>query len=170
MPGTENKKTVCITGSVWSGRRSAPRHMLVKDGFKRPLWFTTDRPVNDAQYRRISTSKFHLANSLGEVLVSTHYGSSFVGVMREDYEEALAAAERGVLIVGPPEIAAALAEALPQSIIFALKDAQMDLSEHLEQTKEQGRLHRIDVDVLAPGAWTEVHRMMLETIENPGGM
>jgi hypothetical protein len=40
----------------------------------------------------------------------------------------------------------------------------MDLSEHLAQAQDNGQLHRIDVDVLAPGAWTEVHNIMAEII------
>jgi len=162
-----NKKTVCITGTVWTGRRNAPRRMLVRDGFIRPRWFTTDRPLTDADYRRISRGRFHLARARDEVLVATRYGNSFVGVLRADYEAALTQSKYGVLIVGPPEIAAALATEIPNALIFALKDVQMDLSAHLEQAQQRGQLHRIDVDVLEPGAWTQVYGYMMDTLGRP---
>jgi hypothetical protein len=87
--------------------------------------------------------------------------------MRDDFETAIAGAKQGVLVVGPPEIAAQLAAALPQARVFSLKDAGMDLSEHLDAAQRTGQLHRIDVDVLAPGAWTEVHRTMADLIGIP---
>jgi hypothetical protein len=76
----------------------------------------------------------------------------------------MAAAKQGVLIVGPPEIAAQVAAVSPRALVFSLKDRGMDLSEHLAQAQDNGQLHRIDVDVLAPGAWTEVHNIMAEII------
>ena len=165
IPST--KKVVCITGSVWTGSRSAPRRMLIKDGFLRPSWFTTDRRLTDADYGHISETEFHLANAEQRVLAYIEYAGSFIGVMREDFESAAATAERGVLIVGPPEIAAQFAAVVPQIIVFALKDVEMQLSKHLEEAKRAGQLHRIDVDVLAPGAWTEVYRSMMAVMGLP---
>lgn len=165
IPGS--KKVVCITGSVWTGSKSAPRRMLVKDGFLRPTWFTTDRRLTDADYRHVSMTEFHLAKAEESVLAQLEYGGSLVGVLREDFESALATAEQGVLIVGPPEIAAQFAVTIPQTTIFALKDVAMDLSEYLDEANRAGQLHRIDVDVLAPGAWTEVYRSMMDVIGLP---
>jgi hypothetical protein len=159
-----DKKLVCITGSVWTGSRSAPRRMLVKDGFRRPNWFTTGRPMSDATYRQISSTQFHLARARKKVVAYLAYRGSYVGVMRDDFETAMAAAKLGVLIVGPPEIAAQIAAAHPQTLVFSLKDKGMDLSEHLAEAQNQGQLHRLDVDVLAPGAWTEVHNIMAEIL------
>lgn len=157
-----NKKIVCITGSVWTGSRSAPRRMLVREGFSRPTWFTTSRRITDANYRRTSTTKFHLANAKKEVLAHTKYGSSFVGIMQKDFDLAMDTSKRGVLIVCPPEIAAQVAAKINEVIIFSLKDVHMDLSKHLEDSNRAGQLHRIDVDALEPGAWMEVSRSMLE--------
>jgi len=162
-----NKKVVCITGSVWTGSRSAPRRMLVKDGFRRPTWFTTGRPMTDAQYRQISATQFHIARAKKNVVAHIEYRGSFIGVMRDDFDAAMASAKQGVLVVGPPEIAAQLAAAIPRVRIFSLKDAGMDLSEHLDAAQRAGQLHRIDVDVLAPGAWTQVHRAMADVIGIP---
>jgi len=162
IPG--NKKVACITGSVWTGRRSAPRHMLVKDGFLRPAWFTTDRKVSDASYTNISSNAFHSANVSQMILAHFEYGGSQVGIMREAFISAMEEAEKGVLVVGPPEMAAQLAASIPQTIIFTLKDLQMELSPHLEEANSKGQLHRIDVDVLEPGAWTEVHSKMLDIL------
>ncbi len=159
-----NKKVVCITGSVWTGRRSAPRHMLVKDGFLRPVWFTTDRKMSDASYTSISINAFHAANASKMILAHFEYGGSQAGIMREAFTSAMEDAEKGVLVVGPPEMAAQLATSIPQTIIFTLKDLSMDLSPHLEEAKSKGQLHRIDVDVLEPGAWTEVHSQMLDIL------
>jgi len=162
-----NKKVVCITGSVWTGSRSAPRRMLVKDGFLRPVWFTTGRPLTDAEYHQISVTRFHLENADSKVLVHTEYGGSFVGVMREDYESAMDNAEQGVLVVGPPEIASQLAAAIPETIIFSFKDPGMDLSEFGDEAYLRGQLHRIDVDVLEPDAWKAVYHSMMDIIGLP---
>lgn len=162
IPG--NKKVVCITGSVWTGSRSAPRRMLVKDGFLRPVWFTTGRPMNDAQYRQISKTQFHLARAKKNVIAHIDYRGSFIGVMRDDFETAMAAAKLGVLVVGPPEIAAQLAAQLPAAMVFTLKDVGMDLSRHLEEAQRSGQLHRVDVDVLAPSAWTKANESIAEII------
>jgi hypothetical protein len=141
--------------------------MLVKDGFRRPTWFTTGRPMTDAQYRQISSTQFHIARAKKNVVAHIEYRGSFIGVMRDDFETAMAAAKEGILIVGPPEIAAQLAATIPQAQVFSLKDAGMDLSDHLDAARQAGQLHRIDVDVLVPGAWTEVHRTMAEIIGIP---
>jgi len=161
------KKIVCITGSVWTGSRSAPRRMLVKDGFLRPTWFTTGRPLTDAQYRQISATQFHLARAKKNVIAYIKYRGSFIGVMRNDFEAAMAAARQGVLVVGPPEIAAQLAAGIPEAKVFSLKGRGMDLSVHLDAAQRSGQLHRVDVDVLAPGAWDEVHNSMAEVIGLP---
>jgi hypothetical protein len=141
--------------------------MLIKDGFLRPTWFTTDRRLTDAEYEYISETEFHLANREHRVLAHIKYAGSFIGVMREAFESAAAKAERGVLIVGPPEIAAQFADAIPRTLVFAFKDVEMHLSEHLDEAQRTGQLHRIDVDVLAPGAWTEVYRAMMDVMGLP---
>ncbi len=167
MQSTSKKRIVCITGSVWTGSRSAPRKLLVKDGFVRPTWFTTGRPMTDANYRQISNTRFHLARARKNVLADIHYRSSFIGVMREDFNSAMDRSQRGVLVVGPPEIAAQVAAQFPLALVFSLKGPGMDLSEHLEAAEQSGQLHRIDVDALAPGAWTDVHTSLAEIIGLP---
>jgi len=162
VPG--NKQVVCVTGSVWTGSRSAPRRLLVQDGFVRPNWFTTGRPLTDANYRQISAARFHLARARKQVLAHMAYRGSFLGVMQGDFEAAMKAGRRGVLVVGPPEIAAQIAARIPQTMVFSLKGADMALSEHLDAAQRAGQVHRVDVDVLAPGAWTDVHLSMLEAI------
>ena len=162
IPG--NKRVVCITGSVWTGSRSAPRYMLVKDGFLRPTWFTTDRKVSDASYTSISINAFHSASANKEILAHFEYGGSRVGIMRQAFTSAMEDAEKGVLVVGPQEMAAQLAVSIPKTIVFALKDLSMDLSPHLEEANSKGQLHRIDVDVFEPGAWTDVHTKMLNIL------
>ena len=162
-----NKKVVCITGSVWTGSRVAPRRMLVKDGFLRPTWFTTGRPLTDAEYRHVSEAQFHLTNAEKNVLAHIEYAGGAVGVMREDFESAMVNAEKGVLVVGPPKIVAQLAATIPQAIIFSFKSAGMELSEYSEAAHRAGQLHRIDVDVLEPGGWITVYRSMMDIIGFP---
>jgi hypothetical protein len=89
-----------------------------------------------------------------------------IGVMRDDFDAAMDRAALGVLVVGPPEIAAQVAAQFPSAQVFALKGPQMELSEHLQTCERSGQLHRIDVDV-APGAWTDVHTSMAEIIGLP---
>jgi hypothetical protein len=165
IPST--KKVVCITGTVWTGSRSAPRRMLVREGFIRPTWFTTSRRITDANYFRTSITNFRLAKAKNNVLAHTRYGGSVVGIMQEFFDDAMNAAKQGVLIVGPPDIAAQVAEKVDQAIVFVLKDVQMGLSAKLDDAVRTGQLHRIDVDVLAPGAWTEVHRTMMDILGLP---
>ena len=167
MQSSISKKIICVTGSVWTGSRSAPRRLLIKDGFVRPMWFTTGRPITDAQYRQISDTQYHLARARKNVLAHIHYRGSFIGVMRNDFDMAMDVAQQGVLVVGPPEIAAQVADQFPHAQVFSLKGPRMDLSRHLEATEKSGQLHRIDVDVLAPGAWTDVHTRMAKIIGLP---
>lgn len=167
MQVPNNKKIVCITGTVWTGSRSAPRRLLVRDGFVRPTWFTTGRPINDARYRQVSEPRYHLAQVRKQVVAHIRYRNNFIGVMRNDFDAAVDRAEQGVLVVGPPEIAAQLATLFPSTVVFALKGLRTDLSRHLEAVQRSGQLHRIDVDVLAPGAWTDVHTVMAEILVLP---
>lgn len=167
MQSPSNNKIVCVTGSVWTGSRSAPRRLLVKDGFVRPTWFTTGRPMTDAHYRQISDTQFHMARAKKNVLAHIRYRGTFIGVMRNDFDTAMDRAEQGVLVVGPPEIAAQVAAQFPQAKVFSLKGPRMEMSDHLEATERSGQLYRIDVDALAPGAWTDVHAAMAEIIGLP---
>ena len=164
---TSNKKVYFITGSVWTGSLVAPRRMLVKDGLLRPTWLTTGRPLKDAEYRHVSVTQFHMTNAEKNVLAHTEYAGGVVGVMREDFETAMVNAGKGVLVVGPPEIAAQLAATIPQAIIFSIKSAGMELSEYSEAAHRADQLHRIDVDVLEPGGWITVYRSMMDVIGLP---
>ncbi len=158
------KKIVCITGTVWTGSRSAPRRKLVKDGYIRPRWFTTGRPLTDAEYKSISSTEYHMARAEDEVAASTEFRGDFIGIMAEDLEDAADSSEVGVLVVGPPEIAAQLAKGFPGTVVFALKDEGMELSPHLAEAGRKGQLHRLDVDVFKPNAWSEVHQIMSDTL------
>ena len=162
VPG--NKNVVCITGNVWSGRSNAPRRLLVKDGFGRPTWFTTGRRVTDAEYYSISSTDFHLHNADKKVLAYLEFGGAFVGILKHEFDAILQASVRGALIVGPQEIAAQVADAIPQTIVFTLKDEMMEVSPLLDDANRRGQLHRVDVDMLAPGAWADVHTFMAEKL------
>lgn len=161
------KKIVCITGTNWTGHRKAPRRLLVRDGFRRPVWFTTDRRYHDAEFRYVSETDFHHRNARKEVHASFHYRGSYMGIFSEEVEIALDASDRGVLIVGPQEIAEQTAEAIPGAIIFALKAREMALSPHLEEAGRRGQLHRIDVDVANPSAWTSVYATISDKLGIP---
>ena len=166
---TNEKIIVCITGSVWTGSRRAPRHMLVKDGFLRPQWFTTYHPVTDAQYRLITPAQYHMACANNEVLAHMKYGSDFVGIMVDDFESTLSHSRRGVLIVGPQEIIAQISQKIPQTVIFTFKDKHMELSPDLAEANQKGQLHRIDVSATQPGAWSKVYKTILEILNlSPG--
>ena len=167
MQSSGNKKVVCVTGNVWTGSQSAPRRLLVRDGFVRPTWFTTGRPMTDAHYRQISNTGFHLARAKKNVLAHIRYRGNYIGVMRDDFDAAMEKSLQGVLVVGPPEIAAQVAEQFPRAQVFSLKGPRMEQSENLQATERSGQLHRIEVDVLAPGAWTEVHTSMAKIIGLP---
>ncbi|MCP4283052.1 MAG: hypothetical protein GY792_01150 [Gammaproteobacteria bacterium] len=172
MEVPSNKKVVCITGSVWTGSRSAPRRMLVSNGFLRPVWFTTQRRIHDASYEQMSETDFHLHNADKKILAYIEHGSDFVGVLKQALESAMRDSEKGVLVVGPQEIAAQIASALPRTVVFTLKEKGMTLSPKLGEVKQRGQLHRVDVDVLQPGAWSEVYAFMcdklrIETKSNP---
>jgi guanylate kinase len=139
--------------------------MLVKEGYVRPEWFTTEYRITDAEYRYISEADFHLARANDEVLAHIDHGGNFVGFMKQSFETALAESRRGVLVVGPQELVAQVARAIPRTLIFALKETQMQLSPHLARAEQRGQLHRLDVDVLVPGAWSDVHRTMVEVLD-----
>jgi hypothetical protein len=162
VPG--NKHVVCITGNVWSGSRSAPRKLLVREGFRRPTWFTTGQPITDAEYDVISSTDFHLSRAEEGVLAHMEFAGSDVGILKQEFERVLAESLLGALVVGPQEIAAQVAEAVPQTVVFSLKDETMDLSPHLEAANSRGQVRRIDVDILAPGVWTAVHAVMADAL------
>ena len=86
--------------------------------------------------------------------------------MEKDFEDAAIGARCGVLAVGFPEVVAQIARALPQTVVFALKDERMELSDHLSDAASTGQLRRVDVDV-APGAWNDVHQTLLRTLGLP---
>ncbi len=169
MSIASTKMIVCVTGTVWSGSRSAPRRMLVKDGFLRPRWFTTGRPLTDAEYKVISSGAYHMARAEGRVLISTQYSGDYIGIMAADFEAAANDSRVGVLVVGPPEIAAQLASEFPGALVFALKDEDMKLSPQLAEAERKGQLQRLDVDIFKPNAWSEVHQIMLNILGLPPG-
>jgi len=162
-----DKKIACITGTVWTHGRKAPRRMLVREGFIRPIWFTTGRTISDADFEAISTASYHRARAQSEVLAHTDYGGFFSGIMEKDFEDAAIGARCGVLAVGFPEVVAQIARALPQTVVFALKDERMELSDHLSDAASTGQLHRIDVDILETGAWDRVHERMRQVLGLP---
>ena len=162
-----DKKIACITGSAWTNGRNAPRRMLVREGFIRPIWFTTERTISDAEFETISTGSYHRALAQSEILAHTDYGGFFSGIMQKDFEDAAMGARCGVLAVGFPEVVAQIARALPQTVVFALKDEGTELSEHLADAASTGQLHRIDVDILEAGAWDSVHERMREILGIP---
>lgn len=167
MQSSGNKKVICVTGNVWTGSRSAPRRLLVRDGFVRPTWFTTGRPMTDAHYRQISETRFHLARARKNVLAHIRYRGSHIGVMRDDFDAAMERSVQGVLVVGPPEVATQVAAQFPLAQVFTLRGPQMEPSDDLQAVERSGQLHRIEVDVLAPGAWTDVHTSMAKIIGLP---
>lgn len=162
MNQAEGKRVVCVTGTVWTGSPAAPRHMLVKMGFRRPTWFTTSRPIHDGQYRTIDPTEFQVAKLEHRVLAYVKHAGDYVGIMKADFDKALEESSLGVLISCPQEIASQIAAQIPKTLVFVLKDIQMELCTVLSEAKKNGQLHRIDVDMLAPGAWTEVHLKMSE--------
>ena len=160
MTLANGKRVVCVTGTVWTGSPAAPRHALVKLGFQRPTWFTTARPIHDGRYRVIDPAEFHKAKLENRVLAYVKHAGDYVGILTEDFDNALEDSLLGVLIACPQEIASQIAHAIPQTTVFVLKDIEMELCSALSEAKKNGQLHRIDVDMLSPGAWTEVHQKM----------
>jgi hypothetical protein len=161
---TTNKKVVCITGTLFSGHNDVPRKSLVRAGFERPNWFTTDRKLNDASYYRISQGTYKLALMEDKVFVHTHYAGSDIGIMVHDLNTALQNSEKGVVIVSPGEIAAQIAVNVPSAKIFTLKSDAMELSTHLENAKKSGQLHRIDIKSDEPSEWHKAMEYILKTI------
>ena len=156
MVSLSAKKVVCITGSLWTHKHDAPRHLLVKEGFMRPRWFTTGRALHDADYKAISKTSFQLAQAESSVLAFMKYGQVFTGILKDDFQKALEESDSGVLVVGFPEVIAQVAENYLQAKVFAFKPEGSDLSESLDPANKRGQLHRIDIDVLETGAWDEV--------------
>ena len=108
-----------------------------------------------------------MARAEGKVVVATEFGGDFIGIMAEDLEDAADSSEVGVLVVGPPEIAAKLANEFPGAVVFALKDVGMELSPQLAEAQRKGQLHRLNVDIFKPNAWSEVHEIMLSRLGLP---
>ena len=135
----------------------------MKNGFIRPIWFTTGSQINDAGYKHLSETEFHLQHAGGGVLAHIQYGGNYIGILKQELESALNESGEGRLWWGLQEIAAQIAGALPGTVVFALKERAMTLSQNLMKFK-MGKLHRIDVDVLQPGAWTEAYALICEKL------
>ena len=108
-----------------------------------------------------------MANADNKVLAYMKYGGDFVGIMTGEFERALRESQAGVLIVGPQEIVAQVAQKMPQAKIFALKSASMELSPHLADANRKGQLHRIDVDAVGSGGWEDVYNEIKTTLDLP---
>jgi len=102
-----------------------------------------------------------------KVLAWMKYGGDFDGIMTDDFDYAIKRSRIGILIVGPQEICAQVAGKFSQTIIFALKDQGMKLSPHLSSANSSGQLHRLNINVLKPGAWSRVYRDMKKVLD-PG--
>jgi len=95
------------------------------------------------------------------------HGGDIVGILKQDFEDAAIGAQVEVLAAGFAEIVAQIAKAFPQAIVFALKEQSMELSDHLGEAARSGQLHRLDANVLEPGAWSDVHRSIMGTLGLP---
>ncbi len=159
-----NKKAICITGNVWTGSKKAPRRMLIKEGFVRPTWFTTRRPITDGEYKRISETEYHMALADNELLAHTEYGSGHVGIREDDFLAAANDARTGVLVVGPQEMAGQIAAKVSQTVVVTFKDESMETAAELDEARRAGQLHRIDIDILKLNAWDEAYAHILEAM------
>ncbi len=159
-----NKKLVCITGNVWTGSKKAPRRLLIEDGFVRPTWFTTRRPITDGEYKRISETEYHMGRAEGGLLAYTKYAGGFVGIKWDDIIAAADSASVGVLVVGPQEIAAQIAAEVRQTVVVTLKDATMEVAPELNEARRAGQLHRIDVDIVELNAWEQAYTHILDVL------
>lgn len=164
MTITSGKKIVCITGSLWTHKHDAPRHLLIKEGFIRPRWFSTGRVINDADYEVLSESSFHLAMAESKVLAHMKYAGVYSGIMKDKFQQAIEEAQTGILIVGFPELIEQIADQYANAIVFAFKPEGSALSEHLEPARKKRQLHRIDIDILEVGAWDDVMNEIKEVV------
>jgi hypothetical protein len=157
LQNLSRKRVVCITGTVWTGHRAAPRKRLVEAGYCRPTWFTTERAITDASYTHISETQFHIAASKNEVFVHIKYGGGHVGILSAAFDDALNEAKEGVLVVGPPELVAKVADRLPRTVIFTFKCCGNEMSDYLDQAENEHQLHRIDIESERVGAWDRAY-------------
>ena len=161
-----SKSIVCISGTVWSADLHAPRKRLVAAGFVRPVWFTTDREITDGRYVRISETQYHMAAARREVLVHVEYGGGYMGIMKREFEAALQESARGVLVVGPPEVAVQIAERFPEAILFVFRCVDMQLSDQLAAVAKSPRFHGIDLESWEAGAWDHAYEEMLRFLDS----
>lgn len=160
------KNIICITGTVWTYGADAPRNKLVDDGFVRPNWFTTGRRINDAHYDKVTVGRFHLACSKDEVLAFIKYGNDFIGISKQDLQQAMDKSYLGVLVVGPQNLVAQIAEKNVDTIIFAFKETNMLLSTELENANRRGQVCRININTQQASAWNQVTRTIHDELWN----
>ncbi len=158
-----NKKIVCITGTVSSARETeAPRYLLLKEGFQRPLWFTSYHSLNDADYEVVSDGSYHVAKMNNRVLADMEYGNGHVGIFTDRFEQACTASKLGVLIAAHPHIVTQIVDKFPTTTTFALKSPGMELNPELLPISHSTHFHRIDVDISHAGAWADALEHMKE--------
>ena len=159
-----NKKIICITGTVWTFNKDAPRFKLQLAGFTRPKWFSTGRPVSDANFYPISETDYHQAISSNKVLAHMEYGGLHVGIMKSDFDDALKTSHSGVLIVGFPEIISQIASTYPSTRVFAYKQQGSDLSRYLGESVKHHQLTRLDIDAMKQSDWKRATETIKEIV------
>lgn len=153
LPG--NKHIVCITGTVMAGNTiKAPRNLLVREGFMRPVWFTSYQPISDAEYERITESYYQAAKLENRVLADMKFGNGHVGIFTESFEKTLTDSKLGSLIVAQPEIAVQVFHKYPSAKIFAFKMKGMELSKACQEIEGAGNFHRLNLDFSKTGVWS----------------
>ncbi|PID42519.1 MAG: hypothetical protein CSA52_01345 [Gammaproteobacteria bacterium] len=158
-----NKKIVCITGTVSSARENeAPRYLLVKEGFRRPVWFTSYHSLNDADYEKISDGSYHVAKMNNRVLADMEFGNGHVGIFTDRFEEACRVSELGVLVAAHPQIVTQIVNKFPTATIFALKAPGTELTSSLKPLAHHAHFHRMDIDLGRSGVWTDAVEQMKE--------
>ncbi len=165
MMSTHGKHIVCLTGTVFNGSPfSAPRHVLEREGYKRPFWFTSFDPINDATYEKISEGRYHLEKMKDGILADIPFGNGHVGIFNQRFEQAIEASQKGALIVAPPPIAVQVLDKLPQTQVFAFKAPGMELTADCDQIDHLPQFHRIDINFADGGAWShavdEIRRVL----------
>lgn len=129
-------KKICITGTAIAGQHPDGPKRLLQLGFQRPDWYTVGGSrLTDAYQRWLTIGQLLLA--IRDGLVLADYTSSLfgrVGILHEDYDFARKSADEGVVVMGPWEICAQIAEKHSDAKVFAILSPHAHVPKKLEES------------------------------------
>lgn len=153
---TSSKDILFVVRTAFLGAR-APSGRLLKEGFTRPMMVTTALVSVRPYHRRIARASFAKAQQEGDVLAYEKDYGGYHGYLTSELQQSLDHADRGVLMIGSPGLAAQVKRGRPETHVAVLQTSGSDISHYLSELNDLPH-HVIQVDSLAFGETARVYQ------------